>query len=280
MTTESNATPGTDASGGGADLAAHYRRRVSRVTVVLVAAPAVLLGLFGWAVDLLLPGLAIGLIAGAALPYWASRVSEETVVGAVESAVADHVAHARLLNLVDGLCLVSGAAHPEVRVVEEEAPVAMAAHEAGSAGTILVSSGLVASMGRVEMEAVLAHLVARIRSGEIALATYVVALGMVLSRAGLGAVGSWIRRVTLEESAVMTADMAACRTTRYPPALVAALESVDSSGPVGGSFPVATAPLWFAVPGGGGATTSAVGVPIVDAFQPPLADRIAICKEI
>lgn len=280
MTTESNATPGTDASGGGADLAAHYRRRVSRVTVALVAVPAVVTGLVGWAVGPWLVGLAVGLIAGAALPYWVSRVSEQTVVGAVESVPADSVSHARLLNLVDGLCLVSGAAHPEVRVVEENAPIALASHEAGSAGTILVSSGLVESMGRVEMEAVLAHLVARIRSGEIALATYVVALGMVLSRIGLGAVGSWIRRVTLEESAVMAADMAACRTTRYPPALVAALESVDSSGPARGAFPAATAPLWFAVPGGAGATTSAAGVPIVDAFQPPLADRIAICKEI
>lgn len=279
MTTESNATPGTDASGG-VDLAAHYRRRVSRVTVALVAVPALVLGIVGSVVDLLLPGLAVGLIAGAALPYWVSRVSEQTVVGAVASTPADLVAHARLLNLVDGLCLVSGAAHPDVRVVEERAPVALAAHEAGSAGTIIVSSGLVASMGRVEMEAVLAHLVARIRSGEIALATYVVALGMVLSKVGLGAVGSWIRRVTLEESAVMAADMAACRTTRYPPALVAALESVDASGPVDGSVPEVTAPLWFAVPGGGGATTSEAGVPIVGAFQPPLADRIAICKEI
>ncbi|MFM9082399.1 MAG: hypothetical protein ACKOQ7_00560 [Actinomycetota bacterium] len=278
MSTQPNAT--SPAESGGTDLAAHYRARVTRTTIVLIAVPTVVLGLIGLAVGFVLPGAALGLVAGAALPYWASRVSEQTVVATLGSHPADQADHARLLNLVDGLCLVSGASHPDVRVVESEALVALAVHESGSPGTIVVSSGLASRMGRVEMEAVLAHLVSRIRSGEIALATYVVALGMELSRLGLGAVGARVRRATLEESAILAADLAACRTTRYPPALVSALEQVSSSAPADPGIPVVTAPLWFAIPALGGATTGGSPVPIVDAFQPPLADRIAIGKDI
>lgn len=264
----------------GLDLAAHYRRRVSRATVALVAAPAVVLGVIGWLAGLFLPGLAVGLLAGAAVPYLVSRTSEQAVVAAIGGVPADPVAHARVLNLLEGLCLVSGAARPEVRIVEDRAPVALAAHESGSAGTIVVTTGFVSMLGRVEMEAVLAHLVARIRSGETALATYVVALGTALSRIGLGVVGSWVRRATLEESAILAGDIAACRTTRYPPAMVAALEAMVAPGIPNPGIPFQTAPLWFAVPAAGGATTGGASVPIIDAFQPPLADRIAICKEI
>lgn len=261
------------------DLAAHYRRRVSRATAVLVVAPTVLLGSVGWVLDLPVPGLVVGLLAGAGVPYLVSRTSEEAVVSSLGGVPADPVGQARLLNLVEGLCLMSGAARPEVLVVEGDAPAALAAHESGSAGTIVVTSGFASTFGRVEMEAVLAHLVARIRSGEVALATYVVALGMMFSRLGLGAVGRWVRRTTLEESAILAGDIAACRTTRYPPALVSALETMrDAAGATG--LPVHTAPLWFAVPGSGGDASGGAGIPIIDAFQPPLADRIAICKEI
>lgn len=264
----------------GLDLAAHYRRRVSRATVVLVVVPATVLGVVGWLAGLFIPGVVVGVLAGAAVPYLVSRTSEQAVVAALGGVAADPVTHARVLNLLEGLCLVSGAARPEVRIVEGESPVALAAHESGSAGTIVVTTGLVSSLGRVEMEAVLAHLVARIRSGEVALATYVVALGMALSRIGLGVVGSWVRRATLEESAILAGDIAACRTTRYPPALVAALEAMIAAHGSIPAIPSQTAPLWFAVPAIGGATTGGAGVPIIDAFQPPLADRIAICKEI
>lgn len=264
----------------GLDLAAHYRRRVSRATVALVVAPAVVLGVVGWLSGLFVPGLVVGILAGAAVPYLVSRTSEQSVVAALGGRPADPVEHARVLNLLEGLCLVSGTTLPDVRIIDSDAPVALAAHESGSAGTIMVSTGLVSSLGRVEMEAVLAHLVARIRSGEVALATFVVALGMTLSRMGLGVVGSWVRRATLEESAILAGDIAACRTTRYPPAMVAALEAMVSAGVHTPGIPFQTAPLWFAVPASGGATTGGVAVPIIDAFQPPLADRIAICKEI
>jgi len=278
MSTQPNAASPTEP--GATDLAAHYRARVRRTTIVMIVVPAVVLGLIGLAFGFVLPGVAVGLVAGVALPYRVSRASEQTVLSSLVSHPADRADHARLFNLVGGLCLVSGAAHPDLRVVESESFLALAVHESGSAGTIVVSSGLASGMGRVEMEAVLAHLVSRIRSGEIALATYVVALGMVLSRLGLGAVGARVRRATLEESAILAADLAACRTTRYPPALVSALEQVSSSAPADPGTPVVTAPLWFAIPGLGGATTAGTPAHNIDAFQPPLADRIAIGKDI
>lgn len=276
------------------DLAAHYRHRVTRTTVIMIAVPAivgVVVGLVVVSPFVLGP---VGLLLGAVVPYIVSRESEQAVVHLVHGRDVDPVAEARLVNLVDGLCLVAGVHRPHLLIVDGQWPLAMAVSESGSAGTIVVSEGLAHGLDRLEMEAVVAHLISRLRSGEAALATYVVAFDLMSARFGVPALGRWVRRATLEESAILAADLAACSVTRYPPGLVAALDRIDawsrdSARAIDISVPDATAPLWFAVPTARGAgangtgvidTTSATAVPNVEAFHPPLADRIAICKEI
>ena len=276
------------------DLAAHYRHRVTRTTVIMMAVPTivgVLVGLFVVSPFVFGP---VGLLVGAVVPYIVSRESEQAVIHLVHGREVDPVSEARLVNLVDGLCLVAGVHRPHLRIVDGQWPLAMAVSESGSAGTIVVSEGLAHGFDRLEMEAVVAHLISRLRSGEAALATYVVAFDLMSARLGVPALGRWVRRATLEESAILAADLAACSVTRYPPGLVAALDKIeswsrDSARGIDIGVPNATAPLWFAVPVPRGTsatsstvidTTSATAVPNVEAFHPPLADRIAICKEI
>ena len=78
----------------------------------------------------------------------------------------------------------------------------------------------------------------------------------------------------------MWADVAACQATRYPPAMVSALEIVEQAAaiPLGR---IGAQPLWFATPDSAGDDRNAsAGVSTMGFARPPLADRIAVLKEI
>jgi heat shock protein HtpX len=88
-----------------------------------------------------------------------------------------------------------------------------------------------------------------------------------------------IARVT-DERTVMWADVAACQATRYPPAMVSALEIVERAAaiPLGR---IGAQPLWFATPESAGDDSNQSGSASTMGFaRPPLADRIAVLKEI
>ena len=83
-----------------------------------------------------------------------------------------------------------------------------------------------------------------------------------------------------DERTVMWADVAACQATRYPPAMVSALEIVERAAevPLGR---IGAQPLWFATPDSTGDGSNASGRASTMGFaRPPLADRIAVLKEI
>jgi heat shock protein HtpX len=90
---------------------------------------------------------------------------------------------------------------------------------------------------------------------------------------------SVIARV-VDDRTVMWADVAACQATRYPPAMVSALEIVERAAatPLGR---IGAQPLWFATPDSTGDDNNQTGVVSTMGFaRPPLADRIAVLKEI
>jgi len=208
------------------------------------------------------------------------RNSNDVVLKMVGGLPASEHEHARLFNVIDGLCVVGGDPRPALRVVGIEYPVALAVGMPGEAGTIVVSAGFLKTMGRVEMEAVMAHIMWRLRTGDIGLTTYMLALTAAVQRfGGDKAMKAVITRVA-DERTVMWADVAACQATRYPPAMVSALEIVERAAgiPLGR---IGAQPLWFATPdstrddsnhSGGGSTMGFA--------RPPLADRIAVLKEI
>ena len=88
--------------------------------LALVAAPAAILGL---AVGLLawwgtswpfgLVGFVAGTLVLGLVMWWAAEPLSRRALG---GEAADAIQHARLLNLVDGLCATIGAYHPDVRV--------------------------------------------------------------------------------------------------------------------------------------------------------------------
>lgn len=254
-----------------------------RAGTVFVATPAVVVALVAFVLAGPLPAVAATLVVVSALVATWRRFSAnavESLLGSVTSEPVDPVRHARLVNLVDGLSLVSGTSRPELRVCEGAHPFAMVVAGRDEPGTIVVSEGATTSWGRMETEAVVAHLLFRLRSGDAAVTTTVLAVGAALSRMMMAWYARRVKSRVLDGSFVLSADVAACRTTRYPPAMVSALEclldpAVSADAP---SVPESLAPLCFAWPTND--ATAGSGFPSVESFHPSLADRIALCKEI
>lgn len=222
----------------------------------------------------------IALVVTAGLMWNIRRNAESIVLSTVGGSPASETEHARLFNVVEGLCVVGGDQRPSLRVVDVEFPVALAVAMPGSAGTIVVSNGFLSSMGRVETEAVMAHLMWRIRSGDVSLSTYLLALSTLLARLGLSAVTRVIVKKVVDDRVVLFADLSACQATRYPPALISALEIIFEARAVPAGT-VGALPLWFATPAlPGGATSGVVNVSSLGFVRPSILERIAVLKEI
>ena len=126
----------------------------------------------------------------------------------------------------------------------------------------------------------MAHLMWRIRSGDISLSTYLLALSGFLGRLGLASVTRFIVKKVADERVVLFADLSACQATRYPPALISALEIVFQARAVPAGS-VGAGALWFATPAlAGGATNGAFNLSSLGFVRPSILERIAVLKEI
>ena len=255
-------------------------RRLTTIPAIVIAVDAVIGLVIGLVVGQPFLGMVLFLVVSAVLMWNVRRNAEATVLSMIDGRPASETEHARLFNIVEGLCVVGGDQRPSIRVVDVEFPVALAVAMPGSAGTVVVSTGFVASMGRVETEAVMAHLMWRIRSGDISLTTYLIALSAFFGRIGLASLTKAIVQRVTDERVLLFADLSACQATRYPPALISALEIIFEARAVSAG-PIGAQPLWFATPAlPGGATTGSGNVSSLGFVRPPILERIAVLKEI
>lgn len=255
------------------------KRVIVRMCAVIVVAMTLVVSVVGLLLGQLIPAAIVGLGASLLFVRTIRRSAAPAVLSMMSTSEVSASVHARIINVVDGLCVVSGDQRPVLRVVDSSYPLVMAVADPDEAGTIVVSSGFCAVMERVEVEAVMAHMLWRIRTGEVALTTFVLSLERWLSRVGLGAVARAMAARALDERVTLWADIAACQATRYPPALASALEKSEGT-PAAGLEEVPTA-LWFASPEPtrGDTSTSAM-FSSLGISHPSLAERIAVLKEI
>ena len=282
------------------------------------------MALLGVAVDVLLGAgpVAIGValvvaVAGVAGAYWRS----DAVALAVSHArPADPADHARLHNLVEGLCIAGGIPKPRLYVIDDPAPNAFATGRDPSHAAVAVTTGLLDRLNRVELEGVLAHELSHIKSYDILVSTLAVTLvGVVTlvadvalrflwwggprhrddrSRGGGGPVGAVlgaggfvlllvaplvarVMRATVSRQREALADASGVALTRYPPGLLAALEKLRDDTTVVHSASRATAHLWIEAPV---ARTEAEGrqarLNRLFDTHPPLEERIAALREL
>jgi heat shock protein HtpX len=254
-------------------------RRMLSIPVVFTLVVTIFFLIVGFLIGFPIVALVGALISGGFM-WNVYRTAGDVVLKMVGGLPASEHEHARLFNIIDGLCVVGGDQRPALRVVGIEYPVALAVGMPGEAGTIVVSAGFLKTMGRVEMEAVMAHVMWRLRTGDIGVTTYMLALAAAMQRIGGDKLMPSVIARVADERTVMWADVAACQATRYPPAMVSALEIVEraASIPLGR---IGAQPLWFATPDSADDDSNQSGRASTMGFaRPPLADRIAVLKEI
>ncbi len=129
----------------------------------------------------------------------------------------------RLSAYTESLCLSAGLPEPGLWVIDDPVPAALAWGRRRATGKAAVTTGLLEGFPPVEIEAVMAHLLCRIRAGAARRDTLTVVLKLVFYP--IGAIIA--NRQAANQSAVI-ADGDAVRITRFPQALISALGKMEA----------------------------------------------------
>lgn len=220
--------------------------------LLVVGLAALLVGLVAGAVALLVLGPLVGLLVAVAAAG-AAAAAGWTCSGAVVLRLAGGeepdltgAGPARLANLVESVSAAVGLPAPALRVVQDPAPNALVTGADARRATLVVTSGLLERLDRLALEAVVAQQLSMIREGRTRRRDIVVAI----IGTGGRSVPALARLAARAAAADRGADIASLTVTRYPPALLSALESV-AAGPEVRTSPV-LGPLWFVPPGSTG----------------------------
>jgi heat shock protein HtpX len=194
------------------------------------------------------------------IPF-ARRNLEHRVLAETGATVVLDDSHREVRNLLEGLAIAAGIAPPRFAVIDDPAPNSFGVGTKPEHAIVAVTTGLPDALTRDELEAVLAYEVTRIRSYDVALASWTVALtggsiSALDSDGGLvsGVIGfvprrlaEWLQVWALRDQGTER-DRAAVRFTRNPASLLRALEKLDADTTEVGHVTRATAPLWIEFP--------------------------------
>ena len=261
-----------------------------RRSALLIVAFVALVVVVAWALDALIGfgpgGLVAALVVAGALAFGAYWKSDSVALAMSHARPADPDEHARLHNLVEGLCIAGGLPKPRVYVIEDDAPNAFATGRSPRHAAVAVTTGLLGKLNRIELEAVVAHELSHIKNYDILVSTIAVTLVGVIAlmsdwamrflwwggprhrddrqggSAGPAAVIAILGVVLLVVTPLVAklmqlavsrrreslADFSGVTLTRYPPGLISALEKLRDDSTVVHSASKATAHLWIEQP--------------------------------
>ncbi|MDP9020019.1 MAG: M48 family metallopeptidase [Actinomycetota bacterium] len=281
-----------------------------------------LVALVAWGFQLLLgygvTGLVVAVVVAGVTSFGAWWASDAIALRMSHARPADEVQHARLHNLVEGLCIAGGLPKPRLYVIEDDAPNAFATGRDPRHAAVAVTTGLLRKLNRVELEGVLAHELSHIKNYDTLVSTLAVTLVGVLvllsdfalrflwwggprhrddrgagtgPAAILGLVGlallvlaplvGRLMQFAVSRRRELLADVTGVSLTRYPPGLVSALEKLRDDTTVVHSASRATAHLWIESPLSRAASEGR-GARLNRLFDthPPLEERIDALREI
>lgn len=216
--------------------------------------PVALVGLVLTAVLTVVVGLA-GLIVGLVITTVAIVVRVRTFETGLDASIltrlgaspADGSEAAGFRNLAEGLSATAGVPVPDLLVIDAPTVNLVVVGTDAEDAAIVVTSGMLARLSRVELEAAVARAFVQLRQGDVFAATMSVRLEsspttrFFASMLGHGSsLDEPDRDVLLDRAAVML--------TRYPPGLVGALETCRQVGSTVSVGPASLRRLWLVDP--------------------------------
>jgi hypothetical protein len=221
-------TPGLGATEVLPEEIAANRRRAVWLCAATGFVPAVLLGVvIGLAISLVI-GAVVFVVSWMLLSVAMWRMAPGLAlqrVGAVPLAERDNP---RLTNVTEGLCATFGLRMPDLYVVWDAVPNACALGRDASTAALVVTSGLLETMGPIELEGVIAHELAHVKRHDNAVSV----VALTLARFG----GEGVLRRCLGTNREYRADVVAASAVRYPRGLFDALLVMEQApGPSGNS---------------------------------------------
>jgi heat shock protein HtpX len=283
------------------------------VVIITLAATAIVL-LFGggWIGVIIAFGLAMALAWGS---YYNS---DKIAIAASRAKPADENEYRRYHNLVEGLCIAAGLPKPRLYVVDDPAPNAFATGRNPKHAALAVTTGLLETMNRVELEGVIAHELSHVKNYDILVTTIAVTavgtialisdiglrfafwggmsnrrdnngnsgpLGAVLAVASLAVLmlapfAAYLMKMAMSRNREYLADASGVQLTRYPPGLISALEKLRDDHAVVHHATKATAQMWIEQPLETDKHKSGTKFNSLFDTHPPLDDRIKRLQEM
>lgn len=261
-------------------------RNLLKVWALVLALVAVL-GLLGWVAGgyRLLSSVVFCALLAAAAAYWYSDRVVMGMVGARELPLAQSpVVHSTL----ERLAARAGVAKPKLYLIRDGHPRALAAGRGPRGAAIAVSQGLLAAAPPAELEGVLAHELAHVRSRDVVTQEAVVVLAAALIE--LTSIGGFLQRallfvlgplaaapvhLVLSPKREFAADRFAAEVCESPHGLADALLRLELAGElVEFRANPATEPLYIVNPFEPG------GVAAMFATHPPTEERVRRLREL
>ena len=235
---------------------------------LLLVAPAIVAFLFTTLlVGLLAPGslawiigLAVGLLIAVAVMVFLERRAPEVALRSLGAQPLAEGIEPRLESLVESICASHGISEPRLYLVESRAPDAAVVGNSGDT-RLIVTTGALRQLDRLELEAVVARELVQFGSG-IHAATVLTAVAPLY-----GPFAERVRNKVLDDRRLARVDIEGVQLTRYPPALAAVFEKAAASDGVPDR--PASRHLWLVGPQG-----------IAGAVQPALGERIETLREL
>jgi heat shock protein HtpX len=262
-------------------------------------------------------GLVIAVVLAVGMAFFAYFYSDKAALAASRAKPADGPEYRRYHNLVEGLCIAAGLPKPRLYVVDDPAPNAFATGRNPKHAALAVTTGLLQTMNRVELEGVIAHELAHIKNYDILVGTVaVIAVGVVALMADIGLRFMWfggrrgrrdssssgglgiilvilafallvlapfaarLMQLTMSRNRELLADASGVQLTRYPPGLVSALEKLKADQAVVHHATRATAQLWIESPLDRDQQHKRTWLNRAFDTHPPLDERIRVLKEM
>jgi Zn-dependent protease with chaperone function len=197
------------------------RRHAVVLCALAAAIPALVIGLILGLVVSFIIGIVALVVVEFALGYGLWRIAPGVAmrqVGAVQLVEHDNP---RLFNVTEGLCATFGLRMPDLYVTYDAVPNACALGRNSMSAALVVTSGLLETMGPIELEGVIAHELAHVKRDDNGVSV----IGLTLARFG----GAGLLRWCVGENREYRADIVGASAVRFPRGLLDALRLMEQA---------------------------------------------------